>query len=229
MGGEYELLKFWEEYLPSHLHKLDSGMSPNMMDKDFGVHEKAWAHKVPTELFRDWAKEVAERVCTEVYAPMTVNHADGTRVENPFYLTQELFQKWVKIAEELMQLAGERLAFVLNEIIEHKRHKEAHKEGRGLHSRKAAVDVEKKKGDSKKAPAGAKSPPHKPHHAAPGMPTKTGPGNFEDLGSWYKQLKIEERRRSRSNAMYNGVIAAVLVPLLLFAYSWHEKIGGGSI
>merc|ERR1719265_803265 len=140
---------------------------------------------------------------------MTQNHADGTRVENPFTLPEELFNKWVKLAEELLQLSGERLAFILNEIIEHKRHKEAHKEGRGLPSRKAAVNVEKKKATSKTG--GAHSQTHKPHHTAHGIPTKTAPGIGGDLGQWYKQLKIEERRRSRSNALYNGFIAAVLV------------------
>merc|ERR1712146_324885 len=78
----------------------------------------------------------------EVYAPMTVNHADGTRVDNPFTLSDELFEKWVKMAEDLLQVSGERVGFVLNDILEHKRHKEAAKDGRALPSRKV-VTVEK--------------------------------------------------------------------------------------
>merc|ERR1719188_2238060 len=100
-------------------------MHPDQTDKDYGRGAAIWQQKVPTELFRDWAKEAAEKVCTDVYAPMTVNHADGTRVESPFTLSDSLFESWVKMAEALMTQAGERLAFVLNDIIEHKRHKDA--------------------------------------------------------------------------------------------------------
>jgi len=225
----YSLLDFWEDYLPKHLkHKLETGIQPFEMDKDFGQHSKAWAHKSPTELFRDWAKEVAARVCGEVYAPMTVNHADGTRVENPFTLTEELFQKWVKLAEELLQLAGERLGFVLNEIIEHKRHKEAHKEGRALPSRKFAVDVENKAPDVSQgvktavAVAQAKDPTNR-------IPMPMMTGGKPDIALWYKTLKVEERHRTRTSALYNIFVACLLVPLLLFAFSWHLSIGGGNL
>jgi len=222
--AEYTLLQFWEDYLPNHLHvSMDSFIS----EKDFGVHAKVWAHKLPTELFREWAKEVAEKLCSEVYAPMTVNHADGTRVESPFTLTDDLFEKWVKIAEDLLQLSGERLAFVLNEIIEHKRHKDAHKDGRGLPTKKVAVDVEKKAVVTKEEKNKAKEVKKNTASAKEGRKNPVFSDN--DISKWIKELKIEEKRRSRSNALYNGCIAAVLVPLLLYAYHWHEKIGGGSL
>merc|ERR1711957_10634 len=70
---------------------------------------------------------------------MIVNHADGTRVESPFTVSEDLFEKWTTLAKDMMDLSGERLAFVLNDIIEHKRHKEAQKEGRALPSIKLAV------------------------------------------------------------------------------------------
>lgn len=225
---EHTLLKFWEDYLPSHLkNALETGTAagsqPFAADKEFGKHSKSWAHKVPTELFRDWAKEVAERVCSDVYGPMTVNHADGTRVESPFTLTDELFGKWVQLAEELMQLAGERLGFILNEIIEHKRHKDAQKDGRGLPSRKGAVGVEKKDGPSTtRAVDAGYGTDSGPKSGMPGSP------NF-DIDNWYKELKIEERARSRSAGMYNIFIAAFLVPILLTAYRWHAGIGGGNL
>lgn len=233
----YSLLDFWEDYLPKHLkHKLETGIQPFEMDKDYGQHSKAWAHKSPTELFRDWAKEVAARVCGEVYAPMTVNHADGTRVENPFTLTDELFQKWVKLAEELLQLAGERLGFVLNEIIEHKRHKEAQKDGRALPSRKVAVQVENKaaedpKGDkAREAVAEAKDPNSRtPVEAERRVPMPMMTGGKPDIALWYKTLKVEERHRNRTSALYNIVVACILVPLLLFGFSWHLSIGGGNL
>jgi len=221
----FTLLQFWEDYIPTHLAtKLEVGAAPFMIDKDFGQHQKAWAHKVPTELFREWAKEVAERVCGDVYHPMTVNHADGTRVENPFTLPEELFEKWVKLAEELMQLSAERLAFVLNEIIEHKRHKDAHKDGRALPDRKVAVDVDKvwvdKPGKPKVSTTADSKAPRPPN-------ARKGPN--PDIELWYKQLKIETRKRQRGSAVWNICVAVVLVPALLFAFRWHDQVGGGSL
>jgi hypothetical protein len=159
---ERTLLSFWEEYIPAHLHKMEKGMHPDETDKEYGRGASKWQHKVPTELFRDWAKESAAMVCTDVYGPMTVNHADGSRdgtrvVESPFTLTEELFQKWVKLAEDLMALGGERLAFVLNDIVEHKRHKEAHKDGRGLPSFKTAIGTELVNSRTRRASPGRKT------------------------------------------------------------------------
>jgi hypothetical protein len=221
---EYTLQQFWEDYLPNHLEQTRDAF---IDEKVFSVHAKVWAHKLPTELFRDWAAEVAEKLCTDVYAPMTVNHADGRRVESPFTLNDELFEKWVKMAEELLQLSGERLAFVLNEIIEHKRHKEAGREGRGLPTKRVAVDVEKKAAVTKEEKDKAKEVKKNTAENKEKRSSKLFDDN--ELSKWIKELKIEEKRRSRSNALYNGAIAAVLVPLLLYAYHWHEKIGGGSL
>merc|ERR1719253_772058 len=113
---------------------------------------------------------------------MTVNHADGTRVESPFTLSDELFTKWATLAEEMMQLAGERLGFVLNEILEHKRHKEAHKEGRSLPHRRAAVDVKRK--PAKKAKG------HHHHMGEAHHKSKSGHGGVappsRDLNKWIK-------------------------------------------
>merc|ERR1712232_1364774 len=180
-----------------------------------------WENKVPTELFRDWAKEVAEKVCSEVYAPMTVNHADGTRIDSPFALTDELFGKWVTLAEDLIAIGGERLAFVLNEIIEHKRHRDAHREGRALPSRKVAVGTE---------------------HAVDGVETIPSSGGNtngsraagakamnKDFSEIYRRLKLVEITRSRRNAWHNAYIAILLVPLLLVILKWHERIGGVSL
>jgi len=231
----YTLLDFWENYLPKHLkHKLETGVQPFEMDKDYGQHSKVWAHKSPTELFRDWAKEVAARVCVDVYAPMTVNHADGTRVENPFTLTDERFEQWVKLAEELLQLAGERLGFVLNEIIEHKRHKEAQKDGRALPSRKVAVVVENKAADDPQGVKAAEAVAHtkgtwSSKGAANRIPMPMMTGGKPDIALWYKTLKVEERSRTRNTALYNLCVACILVPLLLFVFRWHLSIGGGNL
>jgi len=139
---------------------------------------------------------------------MTVNHADGTRIDNPFTLTEELFQNWLTLAEELIQLAGERLAFVLNEIVEHKRHKEAHKHGRGLPTRKTVVGMEK-----------VATPPW----------TKTAQHKGMDFYGMHRKIKLQEKRRSMSNLAWNVSIAAVVVPLLLMSLRWHESVGGGNI
>jgi len=195
----YSLHDFWENQLPLHVSKRNVGLHPDQTDKEYADQVPGWEHKMPTELFREWARETAEKVCSQVYGPMNVNHADGTRIDNPFTLTEELFQHWLTLAEELMQVAGERLAFVLNEIIEHKRHKEAHQHGRGLPSRKVAVGVQKLKKHKKM-----------------------------DIHGFYRQIKLQEKRRSMSNLAWNASIAVVVVPLLLIALRWHESVGGGN-
>lgn len=129
-GKTYTLLEFWEEYLPTQLGDLPSWASLKVTS---AAHYDAWRHKLPTELFRDWAQEIAERLCTEVYAKMEENHADGSRGLAPeFQLPAELYTSWVRLAQELTELAGVRLAFVLEDILEHRRHKHAHQLGRGL-------------------------------------------------------------------------------------------------
>mmetsp|Transcript_19220 Transcript_19220/g.30697 ORF Transcript_19220/g.30697 Transcript_19220/m.30697 type:complete len:310 (+) Transcript_19220:281-1210(+) len=207
--AEHTLLSFWEEYLPRHLHFLQKAeIKPDLTDAEYSKRSQDWASKVPTELFREWAQDTAKQVCEGVYGPMIVNHADGSRKpDNPFQLSEELFEKWVVLAEELMSLGGERLAFVLNDILEHKRHKEAHKDGRGLHSVKTAVGTQTKKSaaGSSKTSATTKS------------------------GLIHRKLKISERRRSRKNGSVNLGIAVVVVPSLLALLTWHQRLGGGSL
>jgi hypothetical protein len=127
---KYTLLDFWEDYLPTQL-----AAAPEKADlqKKYAELSPKWQHHVPPELFRQWAHEVAERVCVEVYSQMEENHADGSRSIAPeFHLSDELFAKWKATAEELTVLAGLRLGFVLTDILEHRRHKHALKQGRGL-------------------------------------------------------------------------------------------------
>merc|ERR1712228_242585 len=121
---------FWEDYLPQHIAAAPEKAE---LQKQYDELSPKWQHHVPPELFRQWAHEVAERVCVEVYAQMEENHADGSRSIPPeFKLSEELFEKWKKMAEELTVLAGLRLGFVLADILEHRRHKHALKQGRGL-------------------------------------------------------------------------------------------------
>jgi hypothetical protein len=226
---ERTLLSFWEEYIPAHLHKLES--ETKLSQKEYPTLA-VFEQKVPTELFRDWARESAEKLCEDVYAPMMVNHADGTRdgtrvVESPFTLTEELFDKWVKLAEKLMSSGGEHLAFVLNDLIEHKRHKEAFKNGRGLPSIKSAIGTELVNSKTKASFV----PPEKVSTKDDGSvePHKLSAAEFADLEDLERRLKILETRRSNSHAMANLGIAVVVVPSLLLILNWHRKIGGGSI
>jgi hypothetical protein len=130
----YKLLEFWEDELPKHLPDIPD---VKRLQDQYEEREHAWGHKLPTELFRHWATETAEVVCSQVYQHMEVNHADGTRkIDDPYHLDDEVLQRWAKIASDFTTLAGERLAFVLLDILEHNRHKAAHREGRGRHHRK---------------------------------------------------------------------------------------------
>jgi hypothetical protein len=131
---KYKLLDFWEEEIPKHLAPMPSVKA---LQEEYDEREAGWGHKLPTELFRHWATEAAQVVCSQVYQVMEVNHADGSRkIDDPFHLTEEMFQRWVKIANDWTTLAGERLGFVLLDILEHKRHKLAHHEGRGRRHRR---------------------------------------------------------------------------------------------
>lgn len=274
-GEFWTLYAFWEEYLPRHFHPLQEGLHPEVSSRsgaggvqdavkstvaqvlsktykdEYGVLRKGWEHKAPTELFREWAKEEAAKVCEEVYQPMTVNHADGPRVDSPFKLTEELFQKWLVLAEGLTALAGERLAFILNDIIEHKRHKEAHAEGRALPSRRIAVGTELVAGspeEVEKANAAAKAANEamkehaKAAHAKrvaeaaatsrPPPPGSNGTGpsvDFEEFARLHakkfgpgRALKIRQKSRS-SGFLSNLCIAALVVPALLFALTKHAE------
>merc|ERR1712070_954203 len=87
---------------------------------------------MPTELFREWANETSRIICGQVYAALETTNANGTRgIESPVMLQEEVFQRWLALAQDFTILGGERLAFILSDILEHRRHRQAHKEGRG--------------------------------------------------------------------------------------------------
>jgi hypothetical protein len=130
----YKLLEFWEEELIKQLPKLPKASE---LQEQYEERVGSWGHKLPTELFRHWATEAAEVVCSQVYQHMEVNHGDSSRsIDDPYHLDDETVQRWAKIADNFLTLAGERLAFVLLDLLEHKRHKAAHLEGHGRRHRK---------------------------------------------------------------------------------------------
>lgn len=133
-GEEFTLLSFWENYLPKH---LPSPQGVTYLDEEYKKRLKGWQEKVPTELFRSWSHDMSESVCSHVYGPLGLEIGSEAMSE-PIEVTEELFQRWQKLAVSLTNLAGERLAFVLLDILEHRRHGAAHKEGRGrLHRRRS--------------------------------------------------------------------------------------------
>lgn len=243
-GEKVDLLTFWETKIPKSMKPLKNTLHPDKSDKDYGRFLPAWEHKNPAELFREWAKDAAEKLCTEVYAPMTVNHQDGTRVESPFVVTDELFEKWLKLGEDLIDLGGERLAFVLNDIIEHKRHKEAHADGRGLPSVKMAVGTETVAAPTKKTAAKGKTKVQSFPVSADDIvdntvvsdlddsdegPDSDGSISDEEMQEFRRTLKILERGRSRNDGLKNAGVAVVVVPALLLILTWHQRLGGGSL
>merc|ERR1712136_296330 len=101
---------------------------------------REWQDKGPPVLFRDWAKEVAERVCDNVYNPLhdALQKENNTKsLEDGVWPIDSFMKRYVTDADEFTTLAGLRLAFVLSEILEHRKHKTGHREGRGhFHRRK---------------------------------------------------------------------------------------------
>jgi len=132
-GQEHTLLSFWERYLPQHLPEIPS---PKVLDRQYRDFQPAWWDKMPTELFREWARDMAKTVCSQIYGAMDLNQTDDSRsMGGPFEINEELFQTWLKLADKFTVAAGQRLTYVLVDILEHTRHKLAHKQGRGRHHR----------------------------------------------------------------------------------------------
>lgn len=132
-GKEFTLLEFWEKELPKRFHELPS---VEHMENKYKARVSGWEHQLPTELFREWAKETADVVCHQVYAAMEVKQDDGSRKiqkDKVFELPPEIFLRWLDLAQDLTELGSQRLAFVLLDVLEHYKHKQHHKDGRGRH------------------------------------------------------------------------------------------------
>lgn len=62
---------------------------------------------------------------------METNHADGTRtIAEPFELTEGMYQEWLLYAKEATLLAGMRVAWLLLDILDHRKHKVTLLDGR---------------------------------------------------------------------------------------------------
>lgn len=138
-GQRMTLWDLWEIEIPQQLPKT---ASIETLQKDYKQFRSDWRLHHPDELFRTWAKEAAEKVCTEVNRELQQHHADGsTTIPDPFEVSEALMQRWVKVADKLMLEAGERTAFILRDILMHTKSARLHKEGRGMHHRHKNVGV----------------------------------------------------------------------------------------
>lgn len=215
---EFNLLQFWEEYLPKQLPELPK---ISTLDLEYRAQYHEWGNRLPPELFRQWGGEMSDKVCNEIYGPMYVNHADGSRsIESPFQLSEELFSKWLKLAELVIQEGGERLALVFLDIIEHRRHKAAKDEGRGLlppllDSKIPAASVAATVG-------GAGTPYTVPAPVKEGGSTNSAAAQIKMLHGLHRA----RRKRAWRNLTTNFFIAAVVVPLLLFGLHAHSRSPG---
>lgn len=123
---ETDLLEFFEDFLPSQLPPLPSAEKLQAHFKSEMRHWHATPRKRPVELFRYWGKDVARSTCKEILSAM-----EPLDPKVPFEVNSATYQRWLNITQELTIRAGERVAFSLLDVLEHKKHKLAHKEGRG--------------------------------------------------------------------------------------------------
>jgi len=135
LGKHYTLSEFWEE-LPKHFHPLPK---QETLYRQYTDRAPKWWDKRPTELFREWANETSLLVCSQIYAALQTLDSDGiNQISQPVTIQEEVFHRWVALAEELTTLAAQRLAFLLSDILVHRKHKQGHKEGRG-HTRERST------------------------------------------------------------------------------------------
>jgi len=126
-GKEYTLLSFWEDFMPTQLPPPPTQVE---LDQQYSSRIQTWVNVAPGELFRSWAKEGSEQACYRIYAGLDLSNTSA-----PVVVTEEVFSRWRSLASELTSRAGQRVAFVLLDLFEHRRHKEAHSQGRGRTTR----------------------------------------------------------------------------------------------
>lgn len=129
-GQAMSLLVFWENYVAESMPPLPS---QETLERQYANRVVAWWDKHPGELFRIWAREEAEALCNQVYAPIfSATVEEGKHFE----VDEALYKRWQELGTNYIILGGQRLAFILSDIVEHTKHKKAHQEGRGRHHRK---------------------------------------------------------------------------------------------
>jgi len=225
-GETYTLYQFWEDYLPNHLlGPRPSSDGSSKLDKAYSKETEKWGSLRHEDLFSRWAVNSAQKLCESVYAPIMTHDRNGDYiVEKGYEISEELFQKWASLAEEMLTLAGEHLAYVFNEIIEHKRHKDAAEDGRGLPSRQSVVGV--MEADEPMVVQAAKSAKPASVAATSSVDKNSAPTQRKVAA---RQLILVQQASYRWHFIWNLGIAAFVVPALLLGFRWHLRIGGGSL
>jgi hypothetical protein len=129
-GEESTLSEFWEN-MPKRLNSLPSKKT---LQRQFESRAPAWWDKRPTELFREWMNETSMILCHDILATLHNHNSDHHFPDESIAtvtISEEVFQKWRQLAEDLTTLSGQRLAFLLSDILVHRKHNHAQKEGRG--------------------------------------------------------------------------------------------------
>lgn len=124
-GETYGLVEFWEQYLPSHAEPMPP---PAKVAHIFQERAMSWSYLTPLELFMNWAKVSAQSACSIIYEPLQGLGTDG---QGAIILTADVYKRWLDHVDTYSQLAAQRIVFVLQDLLEHKEHREAHKQGRG--------------------------------------------------------------------------------------------------
>lgn len=125
-GKVHGLVDFWEAYLPSHAQPMPT---PSEVERIFQERAMSWSYQTPLELFMYWAKVSAESACTTIYEPLQGLETDA---QGAVILSEDVYKRWLEHMDTYSQLAAQRIAYVLQDLLEHKEHREAQQLGRGL-------------------------------------------------------------------------------------------------
>jgi len=131
-GKPSTLLEFWEDYLPLQLLPPPPTME---LQSEYSQAIPHWVRVAPEELFREWARESAELACREIYGAQELETALSAGASEPVTISEELFQWWRKLATDRTKLASQRIAFVLLDLLERRKHREALAVGRTVTTR----------------------------------------------------------------------------------------------
>eukprot|EP00933_Yihiella_yeosuensis_P039196 TRINITY_DN3314_c0_g1_i1.p1 TRINITY_DN3314_c0_g1~~TRINITY_DN3314_c0_g1_i1.p1 ORF type:complete len:394 (+),score=61.25 TRINITY_DN3314_c0_g1_i1:295-1476(+) len=135
-GNEYSLLQFWEEVLPSKTEPLSEAKIYELQS-DYADFKAEWekGRKHPIELIQNWASEVSLEICENVIQPMeeSVDNNKRKGIDGVEYrLDQQTYQKWVAMTERYLHEGGQRIAWILTDLLHHRRHEKGLKEGRSF-------------------------------------------------------------------------------------------------
>mmetsp|Transcript_47692 Transcript_47692/g.153466 ORF Transcript_47692/g.153466 Transcript_47692/m.153466 type:complete len:231 (-) Transcript_47692:115-807(-) len=130
-GKRSTLLDFWEDVLP----RRAAAALPlaETFAREFQEKAMTWGYYTPPELFRMWAQESAGLACSEVYGPLRLDDVGGARnASGPIELTPELVDRWSALCQTTAVRAAEHLAFLLEDVLEHRHGRANARGGRGL-------------------------------------------------------------------------------------------------